>query len=395
MGSKSASFCPEAAVAYAKSKQWELPKKFKDADAVREIVKELVEEAVKDIKEDDRFECDRCKSVVQEPDVFCWFCGSDTSDDGSGGYAPEDEDKIVFESSKKASKKEEPAEEETAEEETAEEEPPKKTKAEKKAEKPSAAVLSEWEEKSKKKAKKEGKEKVVDELLSEAEAEEVEDEGPTSKALAKLEAPADGEVAVYKTLKEYTSAIRTLNANTGMMAWKIGKLLLEVKETKQFRDGYANMADYVTKEIGYSWQQARNFMRYAQVVEQDQAEKLGIYKLEILARSPEEAKDRMLKAALPKDVGGQGLNRDQLENKLKTEREKLQGREKSPRGRKPEPNKHLRIHDLIGTSIEVQTDSDGEGEEVIPETLCFVEVKVLKTKVRITFAEGEVGSEEE
>jgi hypothetical protein len=384
MGSKSASFCPEAAVAYAKSQQWELPKKFKDADAVREIVKELVEEAVKDIKEDDRFECDRCKSVVQEPDVFCWFCGSDTSDDGSGGYTPEDEDKLVFESSKKASKKEEPAEEE----------PPKKTKAEKKADKKP--------EKKSKKAEKQESEEVVetdseptfyDELVHEAEA--VEDDLPPSKALAKLEAPADGEVAVYKTLKEYTSAIRTLNANTGMMAWKIGKLLLEVKETKQFRDGYTNMADYVTKEIGYSWQQARNFMRYAQVVEQDQAEKLGIYKLEILARSPEEAKDRMLKAALPKDVGGQGLNRDQLENKLKNEKEKLQGREKSPRGRKPEPNKHLRIHDLIGTSIEVRTDSDGEGEEVIPDTLCLVEVKVLKTKVRITFVEGEVGSEEE
>jgi len=36
---------------------------------------------------------------------------------------------------------------------------------------------------------------------------------------------------------------------------------------------------------------------------------------------------------------------------------------------------------------------DGEGEEVIPDTLCFIEVKVLKSKVRISFVEGAVEEE--
>jgi len=391
-----AKFYPEAAMAYANSYNWKLPNKLKDDKTLQEIVQENISAAVAEIPEEERYECDRCGSVVQEPDIFCWFCGADTSEDGTGGFKAAEKDSEESDepatdepATEKDEATDEPEEEEKpkAKKEKAKKEKTKKTKpskVEEEIEEASEAVVEEASEAVVEEASEAVVEAIVGELVEEPEEPE---EKADSNALIVVGGSG------FKTLKEYTNEIRSLNANTGLMAWRIGRLLTEVKATKQFKDGYGNMADYVAQEIGYSWQQARNFMRYAQVVEQDQAAKLGIYKLEILARSPDDSKERMLKAALPKDAGGQGLNRDQLEKRLKVEKEKYKGREKSPRGRKAEPNKKLRVHDLIGSTIEIKTDSDGEGEEVIPDTLCFIEVKVLKSKVRISFVEGAVEEE--
>jgi len=336
MTAKKYKFIPEAAVEYAKQHKWTLPKKLKDADTLIEIMEEHMLDAVKKIKEEDRFECEGCGKVVQDSDKFCWFCGADISDDNTGGF--EATGKKIFDDDK-------------------EEKKPEPKKEEKKPE-----------------PKKE-----------EAKKEEKKAEPKEEKALAKT-----GEKPIFKTLAEYTKAIKGLNASTGLMAWKIGKYLLEVKENKSYKEGkYATMAEYVQAELEYNWQLARNFMRYATTVQEQQAERLGVYKLELLARSPEESRDRMLKAALPKDSGGQGMSRAQLENKLREEKERLK-KPKSTRGRKAEPNKKFTIHKLIGQTIEIKIDDNGTGEEPIPGSMCIVEVRVLKKSAKLTFFEAEM-----
>ena len=75
------------------------------------------------------------------------------------------------------------------------------------------------------------------------------------------------EAPVFKSLKEYTEAIRTINLTTGEMAWKIGKYLLEVQDAEKYREGgYEVMADYVQSELDCTWQVARNHMRFASLV---------------------------------------------------------------------------------------------------------------------------------
>ena len=174
-------------------------------------------------------------------------------------------------------------------------------------------------------------------------------------------------------------------------AWRIGHYLLQIKEGEVFREGgYDSLADYVTAELSYTWQAARNYMRYAQLVDKEHAAMLGVYKLEVLSRTPEESRDKVLKAALPEDAGGKGMSCRQLEEVLKKEKTKAKkkhGKVKGDgRGRKPEPNKHIRLHDLIerGEELKVPVE-DGVGSMLIPDSRCVVEVKVLKKSVKIAF----------
>ncbi len=89
MAKKKAEFMPEAAHHYATDVMgWKLPKKLKSAEQLKEIVSKLVEDMVKSIEPKERYGCEACDATVGEPDEFCWFCGADISDDGSGGFKP-------------------------------------------------------------------------------------------------------------------------------------------------------------------------------------------------------------------------------------------------------------------------------------------------------------------
>jgi len=363
-----AEFVPEAAYQYATEVMgWndKLPKKLKNADTLREIVEEEVERMLKGIPEEERYVCDACEMNVGEPDDFCWYCGADITGDETGGFVPSGKD--LF------GEKPQEVEEKKVEEKKATEKPKKEAKP--KAPKP------------KPKSKKEAK--AVKEEKKEPEKKE-----PEKKELEKADEKKD-----VKSLKDYTAEIRRLDQTAGSHAWLIGMYLTEVKNTKAFKEGgFATLADYVKGELDYSWQTARNFMRYASIVtDQTQAAKLGVYKMEVIARCPEEGRPKMLKAALPKPEG-QGNTARQLEDKLKVEKEKRnlagQGDKKSKRGRKPEPNKKISLHDIVGQSFKISI-KDGIGDVLIPESECIIEAKLLKQNVVVTFYQLDKDDEEE
>ena len=65
-------FMPQAAKAYAADHKYKLPKKAeKNVVLLAEVVEECIMEEVKGIPKEDRFECTRCGSTVQEPDEYC------------------------------------------------------------------------------------------------------------------------------------------------------------------------------------------------------------------------------------------------------------------------------------------------------------------------------------
>ena len=359
-------FMPEAAHAYAEMMGWKLPKKLKSADVLQEIVEGNIEEMVKDIPEKERYECEKCSRTVGEPDEYCWFCGADISDDGTGGFVVEDE---LFPSTD-----------------------PGKTDDKKTAKK--ADKKDDTKKTAKKDDKKDDKKKDDDKKPA-AKKKDVPPTMPPKKkdtALVKKD-DVSGESSVIKSLKDYTAEIRRLDNSTGSMAWRIGKFLLEVKESQVYASGgYKDMADYVLSELEYSWQVARNFMRYATVVDEKQAGLLGTYKMELISRSPEDSREAMLKAALPKP-DGQGMGRKALDAKLKKVQEKKKAASgKDPeakRGRKPEPNKSTNLHSLIGTSLTVRM-KNGEGSILIPDTACIVELNENKSSIKLTFYEADL-----
>jgi len=337
MTKKMVEFLPEAAVEYAKNMSWKLPKALKSKDTLLDIMRENVDVMVKDIPPPDRYECQDCGSTVGEPDDTCWYCGCDLSDDGTGGFKLKEGAARLFEEDVPAPAEAKPK---------AEPKPKPKEKAEEKAEE-------------------------------------------KSKALKKAE---KAEKPITKKLAEYTQEIKRLDSTVGGAAWRIGKFLLEIKDTKAYsQGGYAVLADYVLAELEYSWQAARNYMRYASIVDEKHATLLGTYKMEVIARAPEEARPKLLQAALPKP-DGQGLPCSKLEARLKAEQEKARaasGKSKQGKapGRKPQPNKRIRLHDLIDTSIMIRMslDEGSEGMEIIPESACLIEAKTMKSGIKISF----------
>ena len=338
-------FNPRAAKKYAKEKGIQLPKKASDG-VLAEIIREWIDENTGE----EPYQCEHCEENVCDDDVICWFCGADVSevadDDSAIGESGEPTKAAAPESG--GAEGDEPEEPEDAE---GEDDEPKK----------------------------------------EAEGDTEEEEKKPAKDKKELAKPKRREVAPLKNLEEYTTKIRKLNYSQGEAAWRIGHYLLQIKEGEVFREGgYDSLADYVTAELSYTWQAARNYMRYAQLVDKEHAAMLGVYKLEVLSRTPEESRDKVLKAALPEDAGGKGMSCRQLEEVLKKEKAKAKkkhGKVKGDgRGRKPEPNKHIRLHDLIerGEELKVPVE-DGVGSMLIPDSRCVVEVKVLKKSVKVAF----------
>lgn len=364
MPSSQVRFDADAAKTYCEKRKWSLPKGIKDDTQLQEIVEELVEAKVKAIKngkdDEEDFECTDCRSTIFESDSICWYCGADVSE--------EIEEKVEKPTPKKVE--------------------PKKSELKKVDERKAVTIIDRTEDEDEV-PKKENKKEAKAEVKKETKVQVVKKEAKQEVLEAKKE-----EATPHRSLKEYTAELRKLNANAGGHAWHIGKILLEVKETKAYLDEVESLADYVEQVLEMSWQMARNFMRYAELVQEEQAAQLGIFKLELVARSPEEIRPKMLKAALPKQAGGSGLNRNQLEAKLSAEKEKA----KIPQakvGRKAEPNKKMKLSDLIDTTLEGKLTKDGEADVEILGTDCVIEVKVLKSVVRLTFREVEEVEDDE
>lgn len=406
---------PEAAYNYANENKWKLPSKIKDAETLVEILEEKIKGFYEreGIPLDQAFECDRCKHTVQPPDMYCWYCGHDISDDGDGGFqtsTPNEEDlEEEIDDEAEDIKEEIDDEEDDTKEEISE--------VEDKLEEEATESLDEAEDDLQDDFAKEiqGTEEEKDEDEDDEDEEldaspppgsgdelpEVteecsdEDEQDVEILPPEKEERDTGTLDILmmeheekpKDLNGYTKRIRTLNANAGANAWKIGKYLNEVKERGLYTaGGYEDFKKYVETELDCTHKTAKNFMKFSMVFEQHVAEILGTYKMELLLRSPQAVYPRLLKAALPKSEGGSGLSRNELEKQLNTEKKKL--KIESTRGRKPSPLSRMPLKILDGKCILVKLKGGGETEELIPDTALKMVIKMNKgsSQLEITFS---------
>jgi len=277
-------FIAACALDYAQKNKIKLPKKAKeDPDLLLEVMQEELERRSKEESGDEQpFECERCRKVVLEADVFCWYCGFDVSDDGSGGWKPPAEEKPEV-----SKPEEKPAETTTGEQQAPEttEEDPEVT-----PEEIEAAASEE----------------------SETTGERKEYAGPTTAENPSRVAEPGGK----KTLKEYTETIVRRDGDSGHGAWMIGRDLLEVDADNLFLDGgYDTLEEYAAADLAISWKMATDYMRIAGALTEEQSKLVGIFKLKlIVAAKDEEHRERLLKAGTAKALGGEGYDRDQLKD---------------------------------------------------------------------------------
>ena len=374
MAKEGIAFIPEAAYSYVLTNKWDLPKKIKNEKALIEIVEENLKEALAKVP-GDAFACGRCEHPIQSPDTFCWFCGDALED--AGGFVLTDKIEFpIVKNGNGAGKKEyEEPKVESKEAKTEEAKPEAAPEVAKEAPKPVEAKPEETT-----------KEDEGDATEGPEDSGEAPVEASAETAMAKTE---EVEQSPSRPLKEYTSEIRGMNMNMGGWAWKAGRLLQEIQAGKVYsQGGHATMQDYVASDLEFTWQVARNYIRYSQTVDNElTAQKLGVFRLEILSRSPEAAKNRLLKAALPKEDGGKGMSRSQLVKELDDEKKKEQektGKKKSAGGRKKSLT--TPIKKLIGQSFLVKMDEKmEEGTKDLEGFGIKVNVTVLKASIKLVF----------
>lgn len=355
-------FISECAMHYATSNDFALPKKIKDDSMLFDIVRESIIERYKDagVKVNDRFHCEACAKVVQEPDDYCWNCGEDLSEDQKGGWEREKKKKV------------------TVVDKTGKKKDDKKKETTKK------------DDKKKDAGKKDDKKKNTN--LALVPPTSTKSAGPTrtdSSGSQSLQERAD---AVGWKLEQYTKEIRRLHGSTGLAAWQIGRRLREIEKLKKFEEGkYQTMQEYVSSELTYQWATARQFMKASASVDEKIAGKVGVFTLQLFARTPQALLPKIIKAALPKDEGGKGMSRDELEEFLKTERAKTGN--KSNAGR---PSGGNPLRKLIGETVTIRISEWEEGTKGLAVLRCNdkdtktgAEVVIQSASVKITFVELE------
>lgn len=365
-------FIPEAAVTYAEHQKYRLPRKMKDAETLIGIVEDNIKEWYEKsgIPLEEAYECERCKHIVLEADNYCWYCGHDISEDGTGGYHPQGAEPVQDEDESEDETEDE-ATDETRDEENETE----------------AATESETED-----SDSDDSEEILESSPPPGSGDELppvteEPEEPKAEILPPEKKERDsGMLDILQMEREvkpenltgYTQRIRSLNANAGASAWKIGKYLLDIEEKRLFTTGgYETLEAYASTELDISGKNCKSFKKFALAFDAKIAEALGVYKMELVCRAPEIVRQKFLKAAMPKSEGGSGMRRDDLEKKLREEKKRL--KQESTRGRKADPYSQTRLSVLDGQMISLKLKTGGETEELIPETNMKLVVKMAKS----------------
>ena len=380
--STKAEFMAQAALAYADEKGYKLPNKAKkDFELLAEVVEEAILENVKDIPYEDRFECEKCLKVVQEPDDYCWYCGNDVSDDGTGGFVPEkqgmDETEI----------EEEKPEEENEEVEKAEDD---ETEEMIKAEDDETEEMIKAEDDETEDDETEDDETEDDETEEMIKAED-EPEKKESKEMAILDlSPTTIAIpSVEENPLEHHSLLARIEVGkTGVSAWKIGFHLRNIEDKKLWKDSpknFESVAEYFERELNMTFKQVSEFKKVnSYYSEQEVMEwELGVDKLIIGLAAPSDVRNRLLTSSTSKAKGGEGWTREKL-------REEVIRANKEAKENKPGPTKKVvsplyRAIYKIGEvefkrSDDIAYWEDPEGNRV--------EVQILKTKIKMRALSG-------
>ena len=371
--STKAEFMPEAALSYANEKGYKLPNKAKkDFELLAEVVEEAILENVKDISYEDRFECEKCLKVVQEPDDYCWYCGNDVSEDGTGGFVPEKQGK------------DEPKEEVETEEKEIEE-----------VEKADEEIEAEEVE----------SEETEDDEIEESDAEETEEvEVEAEEEIEKAEPEPSKEIAVLdleptaivipsieeNPLEHHSLLARIEVGKTGVSAWKIGFHLRNIEDKNLWKDslkGHKSATEYFEKELNMTFKQVAEFKKVNSYYSQQEVMEweLGVDKLIIGLAAPSDVRNRLLSSSASKEKGGEGWTREKL-------REEVIKANKEAKENKPGPTKKV-VSPLYRA---VKKIGEVEFKKANDQNIAYwedpdgnrVEVQIMKTKVKMRALSG-------
>ena len=322
MSEEKKKFSKEAGLLYAKINHIPIPEGGKKKDIIAAISKVVGEQT---------YTCNDCDKYIRDSDIFCWFCGEDVSEDGTGGYKNalkqyDEEPSIEFQDQGEIDKV---------------------------------------------------KEEEVDDEVDEEVEEEVEEEVDS---------------VVSEEIKQKIIQIKSLDQRSGQNAWLIGKSLYEISGGREYRNlGYSKFDDFCQKELGYTRITAHNFIKIAKVFSEEQAGQLGVFKLMQLSRVQltDEKRAELFQAALPISDGGLGLDRKDLTEKVKEairEIRQQSGKDPEVKGRKPSsPFKRF-----IDTMSKASFDREKTDTVIVPlDDDVGIEIKLLKKQIKVQFVELE------
>jgi len=306
--------------------------------------------------------CD-CKRFIKDTDRMCWYCGGDVSSDESepGGY---ENLKDEWES-KKGTKPVKVKEEKEKDEDEVEPEEVEPEDAEIEDVEPEEEEAPPKKEKAVKKSNL----KMVETSLVPVEAEE--ERRPSKK----------GEMSLDKKMEE----IRTLNKQTGVSAWKIGKHLHDIKVNALYKQkGIETFEKFCETELPFTRASAYNFMRVSNKFDQEEAKMIGLSQLIKLASDGVSEKDRERILMKAPAMDGETFE-SEVQEAVKAERERKGTPEPTNKRKVASPYRHL-----VGAKV------DGKFDKVDPQKVIlsldddiFIELKILKTKVSAEFKKVE------
>jgi hypothetical protein len=366
-----AKFHKEAALLYAEMNGIKI-KNPDDEDAIVVAIKDWV-----GVQPDT---CD-CKSRIRDTDRMCWYCGGDVAPEGvdPGGYKRLLQERKYDAAAKKEIEEveaevtaaEEAREELSELEEEADEEAPREDSEEEPVETaaPKKAGGKKEKEKEKEKDIKAAKInlKVVSDPLPIEEKEQVK---PAKR----------GEMTLERRVEE----IKTLNKQTGVSAWKIGKHLFEIKSQALYKEqGIENFDEFCSKALNFSKQHAYNYLRIAEKFDQDEAKQIGLSHLIKLSTNSISDTDRekLFEKAPEMDF-----------KDFEKEVQKVMDATAKEKGKEPKQRKvSSPFLNLVGSKVEGKYDkADPQKAYLQLDDMVHVELRVFKTKVAAEFKQIEV-----
>jgi hypothetical protein len=318
--------------------------------------------------------CD-CKSRIRDTDRMCWYCGGDVAPEGSdpGGYK-----RLLQEWKHDAAAKKE-IEEVEAEVTAAEEAREELNELEEEADEEAPRDESEEEPVEIAEPKKTGGKKEKDMKAAKSNLKVVSDPLPVEEKEA-VKPAKRGEMTLERRVEE----IKTLNKQTGVSAWKIGKHLFEIKSQALYKEkGIESFDAFCTKEINFSKQHAYNYLRIAEKFDQEECKRLGISHLIKLSTNAISDHDREKLFEKAPDMDFKDFEK---------EVQKVMDAGAKDKGKEPPKRKTASpFLNLVGSKVEGKYDrADPQKAYIQLDDLVQVEVRIFKTKVAAEFKQIEV-----
>ena len=190
-----------------------------------------------------------------------------------------------------------------------------------------------------------------------------------------------GEMSLDKKIEE----IRTLNKQTGVSAWKIGKHLHDIKVNALYKQkNIETFEKFCEAELPFTRAAAYNYIRVANKFNQDEAKLIGLAQLIKLASDGVSEKDRERIMEKAPEMDGETFE-SEVQEAVKAERERKGTPEPTNKRKAASPYRHL-----VGAKVDGKFDKADPQKVILSlDDDIFIELKILKTKVSAEFKKVE------